>query len=162
MITIRLDNWGRLVSQLGQLPVDVLQRVALSIVVSAQAVKSLMQEKLSGGVLQTRTGRLKSSIRIRTRSSRTRFTARIGTRVKYAAIHEYGGTEPAHEIRAKKAKALAYFRGGELAFATAVQFPGAKMPERSFARSALNELAPEIIAAIEHAAQESAEVIVKS
>ena len=50
--------------------------------------------------------------------------------VKYAAIHEFGGVVPLHEIVPDKAKALAFLLGGKQAFAARVNLPAVAMPER--------------------------------
>jgi hypothetical protein len=73
----------------------------------------------------------------------------------YAAIHEYGGTIPAHTILPQSARALAFPWRGQPRFFKRVQLPAVAMPERSFMRSALDETAPEIQAAIEAAAFEA-------
>ena len=49
------------------------------------------RNKLSGQVLNVRTGTLRRSIAYRIESGDTFVTAKIGTNVIYAAIHEYGG-----------------------------------------------------------------------
>ena len=64
--------------------------------------------------------------------------------VAYAAIQEFGGKTSAHEITPTKAQALAFVVGGDMRFARRVQHPGSNMPERSFLRSSLAELAGEI------------------
>ena len=50
--------------------------------------------------------------------------------VKYAAIHEFGGVIPPHQIVSDKAKALAFLVGGKQAFAARVNLPAIAMPER--------------------------------
>jgi phage gpG-like protein len=64
--------------------------------------------------------------------------------LKYAAIHEFGGVIPPHEIVPDKAKALAFLLGGKQAFAARVDLPAVTMPERSYLRSSLAEMADEI------------------
>ena len=64
--------------------------------------------------------------------------------IKYAAIHEYGGAIPPHQIVPDKAKALAFILGGKQAFAARVNLPAIAMPERSYMRSSLAEMADEI------------------
>ncbi|MFZ3310179.1 MAG: hypothetical protein WA280_12510, partial [Xanthobacteraceae bacterium] len=64
--------------------------------------------------------------------------------IKYAAIHEYGGMIPPHQIMPDKADALAFLVGGKLAFAARVNLPAIAMPERSYMRSSLAEMADEI------------------
>jgi hypothetical protein len=62
----------------------------------------------------------------------------------HAAIHEFGGVIPAHEILPDKAKALAFAAGGKQAFAARVNLPAITMPERSYMRSSLAEMADAI------------------
>ena len=64
--------------------------------------------------------------------------------VKYAAIHEFGGTIPPHQIVPDKARALAFLVGGKQVFAARVNLPAITMPERSYMRSSLAEMAGEI------------------
>jgi phage gpG-like protein len=64
--------------------------------------------------------------------------------VKYAAIHEFGAVIPPHEIVPDKAKALAFLVGGKQAFAARVNLPAVTMPERSYMRSSLAEMADDI------------------
>jgi hypothetical protein len=73
-------------------------------------------------------------------------SVRIGTsdNVKYAAIQEFGGTIAPHEIVPDKAKALAFAVGGKQVFAARVNLPAVTMPERSYLRSSLGEMAGEI------------------
>jgi len=69
------------------------------------------------------------------RSNGRRFRCSHSGDVKYAAIHEFGGTIPPHQIVPDKAKALAFLVGGKQAFAARVQLPAATMPERSYMRA---------------------------
>ena len=53
-------------------------------------VQRRVKEKLSGEVLNVRTGRLRRSIVERVESSGSVVTGIVGTNVEYAAPHEYG------------------------------------------------------------------------
>ena len=55
----------------------------------------------------------------------------IGSRLKYAAIHEFGGKTQPHVIRAKNGKALAFRIGQRLVFARQVKHPGSEIPARA-------------------------------
>ncbi len=65
-------------------------------------------------------------------------------RCQYAAIYEFGGTIPPHQIIPDKAGALAFAIDGKQVFATRVNLPAVTMPERSYLRSSLAEMADEI------------------
>jgi phage virion morphogenesis protein len=54
---------------------------------------------------------------------------RVGTNIRYAAIHQFGGRTRAHTITAKKGKALAI---PGIGFRKSVQHPGSQMPARPF------------------------------
>ncbi|MDR1192188.1 MAG: phage virion morphogenesis protein [Verrucomicrobiales bacterium] len=91
-------------------------------------------ESLSGKqVLHVRSNLLRKSIR---RSVATvngsAIVSAIGSNVKYAAIHEYGGTTPAHVIRARNRKSLAFRFKGDLIFRRQVNHPGSKIPARPY------------------------------
>ena len=64
--------------------------------------------------------------------------------IKYAAIHEFGGMIPPHQIVPDKAKALAFLVGGKQVFAARVNLPAVTMPERSYLRASLAEMAGQI------------------
>jgi phage gpG-like protein len=114
--------------------------------VLAVALEAKIQQKLFGGVLNMRSGALASSIVATVDESAAEVSVRIGTSgdVKYAAIQEFGGTIPPHEIVPDKAKALAFAVGGKQVFAARVNLPAVTMPERSYLRSSLAEMAEEI------------------
>jgi len=81
--------------------------------------------------------------------------ATVSSDAPYAAIHEYGGVIPAREILPQSARALAFPWRGQQRFLKRVQLPAVTMPERSFMRSALEETAPDIRAALARAAFEA-------
>src|SRR4029077_9271143 len=114
--------------------------------VLAVALEAKIQQKLSGGVLNARSGALASSIIATVDESSADVAVRIGTSgdVKYAAIQEFGGTIPPHEIVPDQAKALAFAIGGKQVLAARVNLPAVTMPERSYLRSSLAEMAGEI------------------
>jgi phage gpG-like protein len=112
----------------------------------AAELEAKIQQKLAGGVLNLRTGALARSIVTIIEDSAAGVCVTIATSgdVKYAAIHEFGGTIPAHEIVPNKAKALAFAVEGKQEFAARVNLPAVTMPERSYMRSSLAEMADEI------------------
>lgn len=77
-----------------------------------------------GGKILQASGRLAASIV----PSSSADTAAVGTNVKYAAIHQFGGQTRPHRIVARNAKALKF--GNR--FARSVNHPGSKIPARPF------------------------------
>jgi HK97 gp10 family phage protein len=107
--------------------------------------RKIKEEKLSGQVLKNRTGTLRRSITPSVSGTDTVAVGTVGTNIEYARIHEFGGRTAAHEILPKRGKALAFnWKGKDVVFAK-VNHPGSQMPERSFMRTALNEMKPEIL-----------------
>ncbi|WP_375591724.1 phage virion morphogenesis protein [Chitiniphilus eburneus] len=79
-----------------------------------------------GGRILQSTGRLASSVIARSDADH----ATVGTNVKYAAIHQFGGQTRAHVIRPRNKRALAW--AGAAHPVTRVNHPGSKIPARPF------------------------------
>jgi phage gpG-like protein len=132
-------------------------------------LNKVKSEKLSGQVLNVKTGRLRRSINMKFTSSANSASASVGTNLVYARIHEFGGQTRAHIIKPKNGRALLIpnpkFAGpqqgltvktqsgryrhnaankaaasGELAFFRVVHHPGSKIPMRSYLLSSLGEM----------------------
>jgi len=117
---------------------------------------NVQQDKLSGEVLKVRSGALKSSIDVQIDKSAAGVTATVLSDLDYAAAQEYGfsGTVNVraslrfikqafgHPIATKTVSVRAHSRRMDL-------------PERSFLRSALDDLAPDISAGVEDAMREA-------
>lgn len=108
-------------------------------------VQGRVKDKLSGEVLQVRTGRLRRSITEVVETSGDRVEGTVGTNAEYAAIHEYGYTGPVNVMESLRTSKL-----GNV-FPVRAHVRNVDMPERSFIRSALAELQPDIRAFIEQA-----------
>ena len=89
--------------------------------------------KLSGQVLQVRTGTLWRSIQYAVEETPIGYRGSIGSNLIYAAIHEFGGDvfRPDH-VRISKEGTVHFVRGHT-----------AHYPERSYLRSSLQEELPE-------------------
>jgi phage gpG-like protein len=126
---------------------------------AAALVDLIQNDKLSGGLLNTRSGALRDSIAASISADADGFVASVGCDgdVKYAAIQEYGGKTGAHEILPVKARALAFVVGGFQRFARRVEHPGSLIPERSYLRSSLDDMRDEILDALAEAAADALE-----
>ena len=144
MITLSLRDGASMT--LAQMPARL--RAALSQKANALAaeLEARIHGKLTGGVLNERSGALARSIvaTIEDTAGSISVSVAASSDVKYAAIHEFGGAIPPHEIVPDKAKALAFLIGGKQAFAARVNLPAVNMPERSYLRSSLEEMADAI------------------
>jgi phage gpG-like protein len=109
------------------------------------ALEARIQQKLSGEVLQLRSGALAASIISSIRDDGDATSVSIAsTGVPYAAIQEFGGKTAAHDIIAVRAKALAFSAGGDVAFARSVHHPGSTIPAHSYLGGSLAEMHDEI------------------
>jgi phage gpG-like protein len=144
-------------ASLAGMPDRVRQALASKANMLAVALEAKIQQKLSGGVLNSRSGALASSIIATVDESSADVSVRIGTSgdVKYAEIQEFGGIIPPHEIAPDKAKALAFVVGGKQVFAARVNLPAVTLPERSYLRSSLAEMAEEITEELNQAVVEA-------
>jgi hypothetical protein len=100
----------------------------------------IKSEKLSGQVLQRRSGILSGSVRaIPAALEGTNIVGGVtagGGAAMYASVQEYGGTH-AYPVFAVKARALAFLMDGKQVFAKRVMHP--PLPARSYMRSSLEE-----------------------
>lgn len=140
---------------------EEVQRLTLKL------LRKVKQEKLSGQVLNVVTGRLRRSINQRVEEQGAHITGYVGTNVRYARIHEFGGTFllPPRERKtywkmdkegnlkgfAKKSKANFEMTHAARSVGTYVT-----MPERSFLRSALAEMKNDIQKGLRSAAIKAA------
>jgi Bacteriophage HK97-gp10, putative tail-component len=116
----------------------------------------VQQDKLSGQVLRSRTGLLRSSIDLRVDQSGGAITASVFSNSRYAGVQEYGfaGTV---SVRASLRRIREAF-GRPIAEKTiSVRAHDRRMdlPERSFLRSALEDMTPAIRDGVEAALAEA-------
>ena len=160
MFAIGLDGLDETSARLDGLPAALAAALAAkSAELSAALADRVRNDKLSGAVLNVRSGALRDSIAADVSSDGDGVVASVGSvgDVKYAAIQEYGGKTGAHEILPDKAKALAFLAGGAKCFARRVEHPGSVIPERSYLRSTLDEMSDEIVSALAESAAEALE-----
>jgi hypothetical protein len=154
MLSITVTGDGTLDAKLDGLPAAVLAAVAARSAVLADQLLTLVRSRLAGGVLQPRTGAFGASIGVdgpTIAGDSVVTTLFSGGDLKYAAIQEYGGVTSPHDILPSRAKALAFLAGGGEVFVRIVHHPGSHMPERSYLRSSLAQMAGEIDAGIKSA-----------
>ena len=111
----------------------------------------VVAQKLSGQVLKRRSGKLATSINFELSQVPNQVAATVGfnkATVPYGVFQEFG-VPHSWIIEAKNAKALRFTIGGQLFYRKKVTHPG--LQERSFLRSALAQIAPEVGPAIEAA-----------
>jgi hypothetical protein len=144
-VEIQIDA-GSAAAKLTALPDKV--RAGVRQVVQAGALKLLakVQEKVSGDVLQVRSGALLNSLRETGLSdSGDTLSDGVATALKYARIQEYDGRIEIPEIVSINARALSFEYGGKVVFAMKTAAHVIEISEHSFMRSSLGEIAPDII-----------------
>jgi phage gpG-like protein len=131
---------------LGAMPERIRAALVAKAGVLAAKLQAKIGQKLSGEVLQMKSGALAGSLGVTIEETSGGVAVRLATSagVKYAAIHEFGGVIPPQQIVPDKAKALAFLVGGKQAFAARVNLPAIAMPERSYMRTSLAEMADDI------------------
>ena len=147
MLAVSLTGADELGVRLEGLPASVQAAIAAKSAALAGQLLELVRAKLNGGVLQSRTGALAASVGVEgpaIDADQVVTTLFAGADLKYAAIQEYGGVTAPHDILPDRAKALAFLVGGEEVFARVVHHPGSRIPERSYLRSSLAEMADRI------------------
>jgi hypothetical protein len=147
MLSVTLTGAGKLEAKLDDLSPAVLAAVAAKSAALADQLLGLVRQKLGGAVLKPRSGALAASIGVdgpNIVDDTVVTTVFSAGDLKYAAIQEYGGVTGPHEILPARAKALAFLAGGERVFARVVHHPGSHIPERSYLRASLAEMAAQI------------------
>lgn len=151
-IKITVDD-SAVIARFTSMPDKVHNNLVRAVTTSTLNLRThIVRDKLNGQVLQRRTGRLGQSIQTEVTNTSTTITGIVYSAgdVKYARIHEFGGQTAPHIIVPKNAQAL-YFNGR---FAKKVNHPGSKIPERSYMRSSLADMAAEISANLKAAVAE--------
>lgn len=149
-----------LTAQLGAIPSALLSRMTATLRRLAIRLQARVKmSKLSGQVLKTRTGTLRRSINYEIkRVSTSRIEAIVGTNVEYARAHEYG-----FKGRVRVKEHLRIVKEGRRKFSTWIRAHDKvlNLPERSFLRSALREMQPEIVRELRRTATETTVVAIK-
>lgn len=155
MLTISLKETAT--QFLTAMPDRLRQALSDKAKVLAAELAAKVQQKLSGDVLNQKSGALARSIVTTSDDSSATVSVTIASNgdVKYAAIHEFGGVIPPHEIVPDKARALAFAIGGKQVFAARVNLPAITIPERSYLRSSLAEMANDIRDGLQEAVQDA-------
>jgi len=113
-------------------------------------------DKLTGQVLNVKTGRLRRSINARFEGQGTGTSAGyVGTNVVYARAHEYGCTDAVNVKEHLRMQVMAFGKSINPKQVT-VRAHQMKMnfPERSFLRSALDQMRPEVLEQLQQAVTE--------
>lgn len=142
MIEVNVTGADKVVARIASMS-DVI-RAALRASMQSQLFRlqsQVVTGKLSGDPLRRRTGNLASSINSRLEEGGDGFTGTVGTKVRYAAVHEYGGT---FTIPAHTRNVTTVFGRSVAAHSVEVRAHSATYPMRSFLRSTLSDMSSSI------------------
>jgi hypothetical protein len=118
--------------------------------------RNVQQDKLSGQVLKSRTGTLKSSIDSRVDQNARGATTDIFTALRYGAAQEYGFTGTVSVGASLRRIREAFGRPiAEKTISVRAYDRRMALPERSFLRSALDDMTPAIREAVDAALAEA-------
>jgi phage gpG-like protein len=135
MITAYLVGESELMARMGRMYPNAKKGLLEAVTrLAIQLQRNVMKDKLSGQVLNVRTGTLRRSINQLVSQTDTSTEGRVGTNVEYARIHEYGGTVAR---RSKNGVGRAVY------------------PERSFLRSAMHDMESQIKTELENALKQA-------
>lgn len=146
-VSATLEGGDHAVARFKDMPPKLRTELKVGITRAALAVqRDSVANKLSGQVLNVRTGRLRRSITTRVEDDGDQVTGIVGTNAEYAAAHEYGfeGVVTVREhlrrtVLGNEATVRAHDRHMNI-------------PEKSFLRSALNDMQPQIRSEFQQAA----------
>lgn len=145
MITGTVVGGEEIAAKLREKPDQLRQALTTGVSRAVLIVQTRTKDKLSGEVLQVKTGRLRRSINQAVRQESDRVVGTVGTNVVYARPHEFGFqgvvTVKEHLRRTVSGKDVTV-RSHSMQM---------NLPERSFLRTALQEMVPDIRAEFEAA-----------
>lgn len=95
--------------------------------------------------LRVQTGQLRRSITVNTSGTGLSTVVTVGPKVRYGAIHEFGGKTSAHIIEPRRKKVLRFVQKGKVRFAKRVHHPGSVIPARPYMQPALKENEKKIV-----------------
>jgi HK97 gp10 family phage protein len=146
MITGRVNGAEIAIGKLNKLSQGVEDMVARVVTRFSICLTARVKEKLSDDVLHVRTGRLRRSIHGEVTHAPGTVSGTVGTNVEYARRHEFGfvGTENVRASVRMQVKAFGKTMKNPRMVEVKAHQHKVNLPERSFLRSALNELAPEL------------------
>ncbi len=166
MIRLEWDGMNKMMGRMSALPDRVHAALLRKVTVLALKMEARIKRKLSGEVLNVKTGDLRRSIHHEVENTPNAIYGIVystGGRDKnppYAAIHEFGGTiqHPGgtpYFVSKRDGRAMFVSKSAAVSRYLPVTRPHLiKIPERSYMRSTLRDMRQEIIDGLRQAARE--------
>ena len=149
-IAVTVAGGDALVAKLAGLPDALTAQLGAAFALIADALYAQAIANVSGAVVNAKTGTLQAAIT--QASDAASATVGVDSSIApYGAALEFGASIPAQLIEVKNAKALAFVVGGSQVFAKHVMHPAFVLPPHSFLGSALEGLAPDLVAMLDDA-----------
>jgi len=154
MIDIQITGQDRVYAMLSGLPHRVFGEMKDEITrLTFKLLRFVKERKLSGDPLHNRTGTLRRKINSRVEAGGSAVTGTVGVKLSYAPAHEFGVDK---QVQVKEhLRTIKQAFGKPLAAPVTFIMPAhsrhMRLPERSFLRSALREMGPEISKALKEA-----------
>jgi hypothetical protein len=157
VITAYLVGDEQLLERLRALPEAINSGMARSITqLGIDLQRNVQQDKLGGQVLKNRSGALKSSVDLRVAQSARGVTANVFTDLQYGAAQEYGFAGTVSVGASLRRIKQAFGRPiAEKTISIRAYDRRMDLPERSFLRSALEDMTPAIREGLEAALAEA-------
>jgi hypothetical protein len=157
MIRIETDT-APAIAKLAALRTNLHASTQACIANGAAVLLSIVQGKLSGSVLNSRSGALLHSIHTEIVEADDEIGARVFSdgSVPYAHVQEYGGRLNIPAMVPVNGEALAFVYQGRLMFARSTAAHVIDIPARSYMRSSLDEFAPAFVDNVHNAVANAA------
>jgi phage gpG-like protein len=147
-VIIKLTGDTEYAEYIGRLPRLMQEAIGRKMESLATDISERIKEKLSGEVLQARTGKLRNSIYARIYMGSTNVTMSFGSRgdVSYAEIHETGGfvSHPGVPNTMNKTMPMSNKMGAINQFSRSTRPHQIPIPRRSYIKSTRDEMLPSI------------------
>jgi phage gpG-like protein len=157
VISAHLAGDERVLAKLRDMPVSINSGLLKAITkLGIDLQQKVQQDELTGQMLAARSGSLRSSIDLQIDRSTTEVTASVFTDSSYARAHEFGFSGTVN-VRASLRRVTEAFGRSISEKIVNVRAHSRRMnlPERSFLRSALEEMAPAIREEVEASLRET-------
>jgi len=158
VIAVEILGAEEVLQRLGAIPGAMQEGLARALARLSRELEARVRSKLSGVVLQSRSGALRASIEASLDASGDSLSLSLGSDLPYAGFQEYGlhGVESVRaQLRTIREAFGRPLRGGAREIAVRAYSRKVDYPAHSFLRSALSEAEPEIRAGIEDAVAEA-------
>lgn len=157
IVRTRVSGTSEYVQRLTSMPEAVQAAIEKKMRLQAADISARIKQKLSGELLNVKSGALRNSIYARIYSSKNRVLLSVGSRgdVPYAALHNYGGVVQHPGVSSDK---VVVFRdkGGSKVFSRGISPHSIPIPERNFVESTIDDSKGELIQDLIDAVAEAA------